>query len=109
AAKRAHGIAGAETFGIAAGPLRVDFAKVHRHVQDVIAAIAPNDSKERFTGLGVRVIEGAARFKDRSTVAIGDDIDIKARRGVIATGSSPAIPPIAGLADAPHFTNETIF
>ena len=58
AAKRAHGIAEAEAFGVSAGPATVDFAKVRRHVHDVIAAIAPNDSKERFTGLGVRVIEG---------------------------------------------------
>ena len=50
----------------------LDFGKVHRHVHDVIAAIAPNDSKERFNGLGVRVIAGAARFADRDTVASVD-------------------------------------
>jgi pyruvate/2-oxoglutarate dehydrogenase complex dihydrolipoamide dehydrogenase (E3) component/signal transduction histidine kinase len=109
AAKRAHGIAGAETFGIAAGPVRVDFAKVHRHVQDVIAAIAPNDSKERFTGLGVRVIAAAARFKDRDTVVAGDGTEIAARRFVIATGSSPSLPPIPGLDAVPYLTNETVF
>ena len=42
---------------------RVDFAKVHDHVQGVIAAIAPNDSAERFTGLGVRVIKGTRRSR----------------------------------------------
>src|SRR4030081_3152519 len=74
AAKRARGIAEAEAFGVSAGPVSIDFGKVHQHVQDVIAAIAPNDSKERFTGLGVRVIEAAARFKDRGTrVARGGD------------------------------------
>jgi len=75
----------------------------------VIAAIAPNDSKERFTGLGVHVIEGAARFKDAATVTIGDKFEIKARRFVIATGSSPAVPPIPGLTETPYLTNETIF
>jgi pyruvate/2-oxoglutarate dehydrogenase complex dihydrolipoamide dehydrogenase (E3) component len=75
----------------------------------VIAAIAPNDSRERFTGLGVRVIAGEARFKDRDTVAVGDGIEIRARRFVIATGSSPVIPPIAGLDKVPFLTNETIF
>ena len=109
AAKRAHGIAGAEAFGIAAGPVRIDFAKVHRHVQDVIAAIAPNDSKERFTGLGVRVIAAAARFKDRDTVVAGDGTEIAARRFVIATGSSPSLPPIPGLDAVPYLTNETVF
>src|SRR5258705_8778359 len=57
--RRGYGIAGAEACGIAAGAVRIDLAKVHRHVHDVIAVIAPNDSKERFTGLGVRVIAAA--------------------------------------------------
>ena len=83
--------------------------KVHRHVHGVIAAIAPNDAKERFTGLGVRVIEAAARFKDRDTVVVDDGTEIKARRFVIATGSSPSIPPIPGLDAVPYLTNETIF
>ena len=78
-------------------------------MHDVIAAIAPNDSKERFNGLGVRVIAGAARFKDRNTVVVGDGIEIAARRFVIATGSSPALPPIAGLEAVPYLTNETVF
>ena len=78
-------------------------------MHDVIAAIAPNDAKERFTGLGVRVIEGAARFKDRDTVVVDDGTEIKARRFVIATGSSPSIPPIPGLDAVPYLTNETIF
>jgi len=87
----------------------VEFAKVHAHVHGVIAAIAPNDSRERFTGLGVQVIEGAARFTDRRTVAVSDETEIKARRFVIATGSTPSAPPIPGLAEAKFLTNETIF
>src|SRR5881227_819939 len=51
-------------FGVSLPRAEVDFAKVHAHVHGVIAAIAPNDSKERFTGLGVHVIAGAARFRD---------------------------------------------
>jgi pyruvate/2-oxoglutarate dehydrogenase complex dihydrolipoamide dehydrogenase (E3) component len=96
-------------FGVTYGPPTIDFAKMREHVRGVIAAIAPNDSTERFTGLGVRVIAGTAQFKDAATVAVGDAFEIKARRFVIATGSSPAIPPIPGLADTPHVTNETIF
>src|SRR5262245_10985560 len=108
AAKRAESARRSTPFGITARP-SVDFAKVHDHVHAVIAAVAPNDSTERFTGLGVRVIAGTARFKDRGTVAVGDDIEIKARRFVIATGSAPALPPIPGLAETPHLTNETVF
>jgi pyruvate/2-oxoglutarate dehydrogenase complex dihydrolipoamide dehydrogenase (E3) component len=74
----------------------------------VIAAIAPNDSVERFTGLGVKVIRAAAEFADRRMVIAGDH-RIMARRVVVATGSAPAIPPIPGIEDVPYFTNETIF
>jgi pyruvate/2-oxoglutarate dehydrogenase complex dihydrolipoamide dehydrogenase (E3) component len=109
AARRADMARHAAPFGVMGLRPNVDFARVYDHVHQVIAAIAPNDSKERFTGLGVRVIAGAARFKDRRTALVGDDIEIKARRFVIATGSSPAVPGIPGLAEAPHFTNETIF
>src|SRR5438034_10051757 len=109
AGKRARAITDAGAFGVSAPAAEIDFGKVHRHVHGVIAAIAPNDSKERFNGLGVRVIAGAARFKDRNTVVVGDGIEIAARRFVIATGSSPALPPIAGLETVPYLTNETVF
>jgi pyruvate/2-oxoglutarate dehydrogenase complex dihydrolipoamide dehydrogenase (E3) component len=109
AARRAEGSRRSGPFGVAPQRAAIDFAKVHGHVHGVIAGIAPVDSKERFTGLGVHVIAGTARFTGRSTVAVGDDVTIKARRFVIATGSSPAIPPIEGLAGTPHLTNETIF
>ena len=108
AGKRAHAARSAGPFGVTAQDVRVDFGKVHDHVHRVIAAIAPIDSKERFTGLGVNVIAGEARFKNRSTVVVGD-IEIKARRFVIATGSTPSRPPISGLGGIPHLTNETIF
>lgn len=108
AAARAHEMRQAAAFGINAGGVTVDFARVRQHVHDVIAAIAPNNSKERFTGLGARVIKGTAAFADEKTVAVGD-IRISARRFVIATGSAPAIPPIPGLETVPFLTNETIF
>jgi pyruvate/2-oxoglutarate dehydrogenase complex dihydrolipoamide dehydrogenase (E3) component len=109
AARRAQGWQQAADFGLVTPRLKVDFEKVREHIQGVIAAIAPNDAAERLGGLGVRVIKGAARFKDRRTVAVGDEIEIRARRFVIATGSSPAVPQIAGLADTPYLTNETVF
>ncbi|HEY7663656.1 MAG TPA: FAD-dependent oxidoreductase [Xanthobacteraceae bacterium] len=109
AANRARAIGEAHAFGLSATAPAVDFARVHAHVHDVIAAIEPNDSKARFTGLGVRVIAGHARFKDRNTVAVGDATEITARRFVVATGSSPALPPIPGLEAVPYLTNETVF
>jgi pyruvate/2-oxoglutarate dehydrogenase complex dihydrolipoamide dehydrogenase (E3) component len=108
AARRAHTMRTSSAFGIAAVAPTINPAAVRDHVQSVIAAIAPNDSVERFTGLGVEVIQGTGRFKDRRTVVVGDR-EIAARRFVIATGSSPAVPPIPGLDRVPFFTNETIF
>jgi pyruvate/2-oxoglutarate dehydrogenase complex dihydrolipoamide dehydrogenase (E3) component len=108
AGKRAQAFRTSEKFGIMPGEPRIDHRAVHDHVQGVIAAIAPNDSVERFTGLGVKVITAAGRFADKSTVVAGEH-RITARRFVIATGSSPIVPPIPGLADVPYFTNETIF
>jgi pyruvate/2-oxoglutarate dehydrogenase complex dihydrolipoamide dehydrogenase (E3) component len=109
AARRAHAIASARAFGVSAAAVEVDFAEVQAHVREVIARIAPNDSKERFNGLGVHVIEGSARFKDPRTVVVGDGVEIRARRFVIATGSSPALPAIPGLESVPYLTNETVF
>ncbi|MGD9867594.1 MAG: NAD(P)/FAD-dependent oxidoreductase [Hyphomicrobiales bacterium] len=108
AARRAHLMRTSEKFGVSGAAPRVDHARLHDHIHGVIAAIQPNDSIERFTGLGVRVISDNARFTDASTVAAGEVL-IKARRTVIATGSSPALPPIEGLDAVPCFTNETIF
>lgn len=109
AARHARQVVDARRFGISTGAPAIDFAAVHAHVHRTIAAIAPTDSVARFAGLGVRVIAGHARFADAETVTVNDEIAVKARRFVIATGSSPAIPPIPGLAETPYLTNETVF
>jgi pyruvate/2-oxoglutarate dehydrogenase complex dihydrolipoamide dehydrogenase (E3) component len=108
AAKRADAVRTASAFGVDVIEAQLDHRGIHDHVHGVIAAIAPNDSVERFTGLGVRVIQAKASFLDKNTVEAGRVL-IRARRFVIATGSSPAIPPIPGLDEIPYFTNETIF
>ncbi len=95
-------------FGVNGHAPTIDFARVHDHIHEVIAAIAPHDSVERFEGLGVRVIQAAARFTGPREVEAGGE-RIRARRFVIATGSSAAVPPIPGLVDVPFHTNETIF
>jgi pyruvate/2-oxoglutarate dehydrogenase complex dihydrolipoamide dehydrogenase (E3) component len=100
-------------FGVKLAKPAVEFDEVNDHVHRVINSIAPNSSKERLTGMHVRVIEGEARFLDTRTVVVGqkEDIkfEIKARRFVIATGSRPAVPEISGIEHCPYFTNETIF
>jgi pyruvate/2-oxoglutarate dehydrogenase complex dihydrolipoamide dehydrogenase (E3) component len=109
AARRVADMRTASDLGVNAAAVRVDFPAVAQHVRDTIAALAPNDSAARFTGLGVRVVAGRAQFADRETVTVDDRLTIKARRFVIATGSTPSVPRIPGIAQTPFFTNETIF
>ena len=108
AAKSVHNINTANRFGLTAGPVHIDPVAVRRHVRDVIAAIAPHDSVERFRALGVDVIQGFARFVGPGEIDV-DGRAVKARRFVIATGSSPMVPPIPGLDGVPYLTNETLF
>ncbi len=108
AAKAAQAHRAGAPLGIAAHEPEVDYATVMDHVQRTIGAIAPNDSVERFEGLGVRVIQANGSFTDPAEVTAGDSV-ITARRFVIATGSSPAIPPIPGLDMVPYLTNETLW
>jgi pyruvate/2-oxoglutarate dehydrogenase complex dihydrolipoamide dehydrogenase (E3) component len=108
AAKRVKAARFNGAFGLSDAPPTVDFPAVMRHVHEVIAAIAPNDSVERFEGMGVRVIQASARFAGPQEVAAGDLV-VAARRIVIATGSAPSVPPIPGLKDVPFLTNETVF
>ena len=113
AGKAAKAARGTPAMGITASadPL-IDFAAVKAHVADVIAGIAPHDSVERFTDLGVTVIQAEARFASAHKViaeTTTGTTEICARYFVIATGSHPWAPPIEGLTDVPVYTNETIF
>lgn len=96
-------------FGVAGGSADVDFAAVNDHVHGVIAGIAPHDSVERFEDLGVEVYQEGARFAGPREVIGENGTKVRARRFVIATGSSPAVPPIPGLDTVDYLTNETVF
>ncbi len=108
AAHKAHTRHKAPQFGINYAAPTVDMARVRAHVRDIIAAIEPHDSVERFEELGVTVIKGAARFTAPDTIQV-DDRRIHAKRFVVATGSSPMVPPVPGLDTVPFMTNETVF
>ena len=108
AAHAAETMRRSDRFGVRAVAPVVDFGATIDHVHKVIAAIEPNDSVERFEGLGVQVIKAQARFVARDEVMAGN-IPIRARRFVLATGSRPTAPSIPGLADVPYLTNETLF
>ncbi len=108
AAKLAHAWRRGGELGVAYAPPQIDFAGVADSVARVVGRIAPNDSIERFEGLGVHVVPAEARFIDGRTVEAGG-VAIRPRRFVIATGSVPVVPPIPGLDTVPFLTNETVF
>ncbi|MCF8041644.1 MAG: FAD-dependent oxidoreductase [Desulfarculaceae bacterium] len=89
-------------------PPPVDYAQVVARIKGVIAAIQQHDSAERFCELGAQVRFGQARFVDEHTVDLEGE-RISAKSWLIATGSSPALPPVPGLADIPYLTNKDIF
>ncbi len=90
-----------------------DWSAIAARVQGVIAALAPHDSVERFTGLGVEVVQGRGRLLSSTHVEValtaGGTRRLEACTVVLATGSSPAVPPIPGLREAGYLTNETVF
>ena len=108
ASQFAHEFKRSEGFGWRVKSAVVDFKQVHKHVHKVIATISPHDSADRFEKLGVKIIRGQGVFQDKETLEASHHI-IKAKRFVIAAGSSPFVPPIPGLLDVPYYTNETIF
>ncbi|MEH6645797.1 dihydrolipoyl dehydrogenase family protein [Sulfitobacter sp.] len=106
--KAAYSQQNSAQYGVTDAAGQVDYAAAKDHVADVIATIAPVDSQERFESFGVNVIREYGRFISKDEVQAGDTV-IKARRIVIATGSSPLVPPIPGLDKVPFETNETLF
>ena len=108
AAHTANAVRGARRFGSHVAIFDIDWDVVRAHVQSVIAAIAPANSEARFTGLGVTVLRGEARFTGPASVSV-DGRTITAKHFVIAAGSRPVVPPIPGLAAIPHWTNAELF
>ncbi|MEO2169853.1 MAG: mercuric reductase [bacterium] len=86
-----------------------DSAAALRRMRQLRADLAPIDSAERFrTELGIDVFQGRARFTSADEIAVGD-ARLRFRRAVVATGASPVLPDIPGLAAAGVRTNESIF
>ena len=95
-------------FGIARMDAEFEFRDVMRRVHEVIAAIEPHDSVERFTGLGVDCVQGHGRLVDPWTVEV-DGRRITAPNIVIAAGAEPFVPPIPGLAEHGYLTSENVW
>ena len=98
--------------GVTCHGASIDFAAAMARVQRVIAAIAPHDSVERYTDLGVDVVRGAARIASPWTIEIVTAEGRKTlttRSIVIAAGASPTVPPIPGLDDVGYLTSDTVW
>ena len=112
-AKMARQIKKAHELGVADAAGRVDFAAVMRRVHGVIRAIEPHDSVERYTGLGVEVLQGHARITSPWSVAVtmadGTTRTLTTKNIVIAAGATPFVPPIPGLAEAGCLTSDTLW
>lgn len=89
-------------------PPLVDYKEVAKRIQSVINTIQEHDSEERFCKLGVKVEFGNPAFIDEHVIQLNGN-RYSAKQWVIATGSSPGIPPIEGLDSTPHITNKEIF
>ena len=100
-------------YGISSAKAEFNFGEAMERVQQVIRDIAPHDSIERYTGLGVEVIEGTARIISPWEVEITDGSGqtrrLTTRSIVIATGAKPFVPPIPGLAELGCVTSDTVW
>ena len=103
----------AREFGIDSAEAKMDFAKVMERVQSVVKAIEPHDSVERYTGLGVDVVEGSAKITSPWTVEVshndGRVETLSTRAIIIATGARPFVPPIPGIEDMDYLTSDNLW
>jgi len=119
-AKLAHQMQHAERYGLHSAPRKSDgrqslfsFKAVMQRIHDVIAAIEPHDSVERYTGLGVEVLQGYAKIVNPWTVEIalndGGTQTLTTRSIVIAAGARPFVPPLPGLDEVGYVTSDTLW
>ena len=101
-----------EDFGIKNASADFEFSEVMQRVQNVITEVEPHDSVERYTDLGVDVIQGSAKVISPWQVEVtrGNETQVISTRSiVIATGARPFVPPISGLEDVGYFTSDNIW
>ena len=100
-------------YGIARAEATVNFGEVMDRIARVVKDIEPHDSAERYTGLGVEVVQGSATLVDPWRVAItlpdGGTRTLTTRSIVIATGAQPFVPPLPGLTDVGYLTSDTLW
>lgn len=112
-AKVAHQMRDAEKYALDAIEPSFSFKHVMARVQDVIQTIAPNDSVERYTSLGVDVVKGYATIVDPWTVEIkhntGEIQRLTTKNIVVATGAAPFVPAMPGIEESGYVTSDTLW
>ena len=112
-AKLAHQMRHASNYGLSDAAPSFSFKAVMQRVHDVIQAIEPHDSVERYTGLGVEVLQGYGKLVNPWTVEValndGTVQRLTARSIVIAAGAHPLVPPLPGLDDVGYVTSDTLW
>ncbi|WP_028325486.1 mercuric reductase [Desulfatirhabdium butyrativorans] len=109
AARAAAAARNARTFGVHIPEgMTIDFGQVMERMRRLRASIAPHDSVQRFSNLGIDVFMGDGRFVDSHTVEVAGE-RLAFKKAVIATGARAAAPPIEGLSEISYLTNETVF
>ena len=112
-AKLRHQILHSANYGLASASTSFSFRDVMARIHAVIAEIAPHDSVERYTGLGVDVLQGYAKIVNPWTVEValnnGGTRTLTTRNIVIATGARPLVPPLPGLDAVGYVTSDTLW
>lgn len=112
-AKVAEQMRHADRYGITPTEPDIPFGQTIERVMQAIRTIEPHDSVERYTGLGVDVVEGYGKVVDPWTVEIARKDGVTQRlttRGiVIAAGAEPFVPPIPGLEQSDYLTSDTMW
>ncbi len=98
----------AKEFGFKSASAEFDFADIMERVQSIIQTIQPHDSVERYTQLGVDVIEGEAKIKSPWHVEINGNT-LTSKNIIIATGARPFIPPIKGIDNIKYLTSDILW
>ena len=112
-AKLAQQMRSADHYGLTATEPVFDFRQLMQRVNQVVADIAPHDSVERYTALGVEVVQGRAKIINPWTVEIalngGGTRRLSTRAIVIAAGAQPVVPALPGLAELGFLTSDTLW
>ncbi|TVQ38522.1 MAG: FAD-binding protein [Wenzhouxiangella sp.] len=97
-----------ERYGVSEASARLEWPQVQERIRSIIKKIEPHDSRERYEGMGVEVIEGEAQLVDPWTVEVGGR-RLTARAIVLATGAEPVVPALPGLEDSNFVTSDTLW